>query len=84
MIEEKELANLAKLARLSLPAAERLALTREVSAILDYVGQLSQVKIDSLIETPMFNNLRADGAPHPAAEDGGDYIHVKQIFAVDN
>lgn len=77
MVEEKELTQLATLARINLTAVERTGLINDLRAILDYVGQLKKVhpvKTQNLKvepwETGPANVLRADGPPvAPAATE---------------
>lgn len=100
MVEEKELTQLAALARINLTAAERTGLINDLRAILDYVDQLKQadpIRKGSLWETGPANVLRADGPPvaSAAAETDillgaaprtpqGAYFKVKAVFGDKN
>ena len=67
MISKEEVQNLATLARLDLGAQEVESLQKDISNILDYVGQVSAVSLDTKTnEAPLVRNvLRADA---PRAE----------------
>lgn len=98
MIGDKELAGLASLARIKLTEAERQGLAKDISAILDYVNQLKEVKLPTAGEKvlgELKNTLRADADPHPvalysaalllaAASRQDDYLKVKAIFGDKN
>lgn len=83
----------AHLARLELSAAELATLTRELSAILDYVNQLQQVNTDGVEPLahplPLHNVFRAD-EPAPslpvdealqnAPDRRGDFFGVPAVL----
>lgn len=48
MIDKKEVEHIAKLARLGLSEKEKEKFTRELSAILDFVKKLDEVKADKI------------------------------------
>lgn len=87
MISEKELTDLALLARLKLSAEEKKDLTRDISAILDYVEQLkaAPVVISTEDQVPDLRNvLRPDDKPHLSSRNGEFFeqgrLVVKAIF----
>jgi len=68
MISREEVQNLATLARLQLSDAEIKNLQKDMSSILDYIGQLASVQFDKSLTPPipaLRNVLRAD-EPRPA------------------
>jgi aspartyl-tRNA(Asn)/glutamyl-tRNA(Gln) amidotransferase subunit C len=92
----EEVEHIAKLARLELPTAEKDALTRQLSSILDYVGALGSVETDGVEpmahSMPVRNVFGADEpAPCPPAtreallgefpEREGDMLKVKAVFS---
>ena len=64
MISKEEVQNLATLARLDLGEGEVASLQKDISSILEYVGQVSAVSVDTKgAEAPLVRNvLRADVA----------------------
>jgi aspartyl-tRNA(Asn)/glutamyl-tRNA(Gln) amidotransferase subunit C len=61
MISKEEVLNLATLARLKLSEQEVESLQKDISNILDYVGQVSAVSIGKEKEKPLQRNvMRAD------------------------
>ena len=74
MISKDEVLNLAELARLKLADAEVAGLQKDISNILEYVGQISQVSGEKEKVTPFnYNVMRED---MPRAE--GDIMGGKE------
>jgi aspartyl-tRNA(Asn)/glutamyl-tRNA(Gln) amidotransferase subunit C len=64
MISRDDIAGLAKLARLNLSEAELEALGKDVSNILEYVGQVSSIEgNDSGPVAPAHHNIMRDDTP---------------------
>lgn len=57
MISKEEIKNLAELARLELKEGETESLQKDISNILDYVGQIAAVPVSGVSETPMNPNV---------------------------
>jgi len=57
MIKRKEVEHIAKLARLGLKSKEKKKFTEELSAILDFVDKLNQVKTDKIEPTAQVTGL---------------------------
>ncbi|MBI2100536.1 MAG: aspartyl/glutamyl-tRNA amidotransferase subunit C [Candidatus Vogelbacteria bacterium] len=74
MVGEKELTQLASLARINLPAAEQAGLLNDLRAILDYVDQLKQVAPIGKGSTFKTQNLKVEpwgtGPANVLREDG--------------
>jgi aspartyl-tRNA(Asn)/glutamyl-tRNA(Gln) amidotransferase subunit C len=97
MATPEEVTQLAALARLSLEGEALTSMTRELDAILSYVGQLESLDLSAAEAEPLgavHNVLRADDAPHePGAytealapqfpEREGSALSVKQIISHD-
>lgn len=63
MVSKEEIENLASLARLKLHDEEVGALQKDISNILEYVGQVSVASLDAKKEAPYLRNvLREDMA----------------------
>jgi len=60
MISIEEIRNLAQLARLRLTPEEEAALQKDISSILDYVGQVSAANVSTERETPALHNVMRD------------------------
>lgn len=61
MVSKEEIESLAGLARLKLTEQEVAALQKDISNILEYVGQVSAVSLDAKKEAPYLRNvLRED------------------------
>lgn len=85
-------ADLAKLARLTVSSEELQQLEKEIPEILTFVETIQSVSSDAPLETPEVRNvMRADEHPHesgaftktlldaaPATEDG--YVVVKKVL----
>lgn len=95
MISEKEIQHLANLARLKLSKKEIDKYRKQISEILDYVGQLKKAKTDEIEPctggTELENVLRPDTANQPdsvqktkilnqAPIRAGDFIKTKGVF----
>ncbi|MDE2188459.1 MAG: Asp-tRNA(Asn)/Glu-tRNA(Gln) amidotransferase subunit GatC [Patescibacteria group bacterium] len=96
MISEKEIENLANLARINLSADEKKKLAHDIDGILAYVDQIKSAPIPDLKPEPgaVKNVMRDDTAQTTSAEDReallneapkreGDYVAVKKIIAQD-
>ncbi|HEV7449569.1 MAG TPA: Asp-tRNA(Asn)/Glu-tRNA(Gln) amidotransferase subunit GatC [Candidatus Paceibacterota bacterium] len=79
MIGLDDIRNLAQLARLKLTTAEEESLQKDMSSILDYVGQVSAVPMPEKKEDAgvLHNVMRAD-TPRPA----GDTLSDKEAALV--
>lgn len=82
MISKEEVQGLATLARLDLEAGEVESLQKDISNILDYVGQVSAVSVDTKNpEVPVVHNvLRADIAREEGSTMAGKEEAVKAAF----
>ena len=91
----KDVAHIAKLARLHLTDAEQKKLAGELSSILSYIDQLKSVDTTGVSPTVqvtgLSNVLRDDRAVHPGIEmreellsaapkRTGDFVETKAIF----
>lgn len=63
MISIEEIKNLAQLARLKLTSQEEEALQKDISNILDYVGQVSAIHGAAERQTPVLRNVMRDDTP---------------------
>ena len=94
-LTRQDVLHIAELARLDLTESEVERYQRELSAVLDYVGQLKAVNTDGVEPTAqvtgLTNRLRADVAISSdeatrqrlmaaAPERDGDYFKVKAVF----
>lgn len=69
MISLEDIRNLAGLARLKLSAAEEESLQKDISSILDYVGQVSSVPMPDKKEDPgPWRNVMRDDAVRGAGD----------------
>ena len=74
MISKEDIANLAVLARLKLADAEVERLQKDISSILEYVGQVSKVAASPSKTVPLLHNvLRAD-----QPREAGDVLTGKE------
>jgi len=85
MISKEEVQNLAALARLELRAQEVEGLQKDISNILDYVGQLSSASVGSDGENikvaGIVHNVLRDDVPREAADPmAGKEEKVKEAF----
>jgi aspartyl-tRNA(Asn)/glutamyl-tRNA(Gln) amidotransferase subunit C len=81
MISKEEVQNLAELARLKLSDAEVEGLQKDISSILDYVGQVSKVEMSDTKEVPALHNVMRNDAPREATDTmAGKEEVVKAAF----
>jgi aspartyl-tRNA(Asn)/glutamyl-tRNA(Gln) amidotransferase subunit C len=85
MISKEEIDNLAQLARLELSDAEKESLGKDISSILEYVGQVSAVSIDADAATKVpanqpHNVLRKDVTRADGDTMAGKENQVKAAF----
>ena len=81
MISKDEVLNLAVLARLSLSDEEVASLQKDISSILDYVGQVSEVALGSAKDVPPVHNvMRADEPRGEADPLAGKELAVRAAF----
>ena len=93
MISEKDVKKLSELSRVSVSAEELASMPGEISAILEYIGQINEAVADNkgLPLHDLVNVLRPDENPHEskihtedilkeAPERQGDYLKVKKIL----
>lgn len=67
MVSKEDIENLAALARIKLSDTEIISLQKDVSSILDYVGQVSAVAEESESKrTPLVHNVMRDDVLHTA------------------
>ncbi|MDE1924812.1 MAG: Asp-tRNA(Asn)/Glu-tRNA(Gln) amidotransferase subunit GatC [Patescibacteria group bacterium] len=67
MISKEEVLNLAELARLKLSDAEVESLQKDISNILDYVGQVSAVGVSDVEQLkPILRNVMREDKPYGA------------------
>jgi len=93
MISDKDVQKLSTLSRISVSNDELVSISKEISSILEYVGQIDKAVGGNAPEVsyPIINALREDKNPHdtgaytekilseaPAREK--DYIKVKKIL----
>lgn len=64
MISKEEVENLATLARLELREGEVENLQKDISSILDYVGQVNSIEGEERTESPVLRNVMREDAPH--------------------
>lgn len=91
-LQQSDIEKLATLSRLALTDDEKQQYLQDFSSILDYVSEISQVKVDDVVESQTLTNvMRNDVVEHeagtytqalldeaPATENG--YYKVKQVF----
>jgi aspartyl-tRNA(Asn)/glutamyl-tRNA(Gln) amidotransferase subunit C len=65
MISIEDIRNLATLARLKLAPAEEESLQKDISNILDYVGQVSAASASVEREVPVLRNVVRNDVPTP-------------------
>ena len=66
MISKEEMLNLAGLARLKLTGGEIEGLQKDISNILEYVGQVEAIQGEPLDTKPVLRNVVRDDAPRSA------------------
>lgn len=78
MLSEKEIKHIAHLARIDIPKDKLDKLTRDISGILDFVGELSKVDTESIKESSNIRGLesilRGDKEHNLIEEKGQDLI----------
>ncbi|HEV8666871.1 MAG TPA: Asp-tRNA(Asn)/Glu-tRNA(Gln) amidotransferase subunit GatC [Candidatus Paceibacterota bacterium] len=85
MLSKEEVDNLATLARLELSEAEKESLQKDISNILEYVGQVSAISIDGdatpTVPANQPHNVLRDDTPREANETmAGKEAQVKEAF----
>lgn len=94
MISLDEIRQLAQLARVKISPQEEEALQKDISSILEYVGQVSAVLAGESTETPLLRNVMREDVPTPTLgerdhlvgafpEREGEYNKVRQIIQKD-
>lgn len=68
MVSKEDIKSLAELARLKVSAAEEETLQKDISNILEYVGQVSAVLANEHVEVPLNRNVMRTDTPR-AADD---------------
>ncbi|MES2203089.1 MAG: Asp-tRNA(Asn)/Glu-tRNA(Gln) amidotransferase subunit GatC [Patescibacteria group bacterium] len=63
MISLEDIRSLAQLARLKLMGDEETNLQKDISGILDYVGQVRAVSVSAAQETPAHRNVMREDVP---------------------
>lgn len=74
MISKEEVQHLAELARLKLTDAEIEGLQKDISSILDYVGQVSAISDNDQKAAPVLCNVMREDVPH----EPGDIVAGKE------
>lgn len=64
MISKDDIEGLARLARLELASGEAEHLQKEITAILDYVGQVTSLSGAPANQKPALRNVMREDAPH--------------------
>lgn len=68
MISREEVLKLAELSRLKVDEAEVEALQKDISSILEYVGQVSKVSAGAAKEAGVLRNAMREDAPRAAGD----------------
>jgi len=71
MISREEVLQLAELARLKLSDKEVAGLQKDISNILEYVGQISQVNVEKEKATPFNYNVMREDVPRADGDTMG-------------
>ena len=71
MISREEVLQLAELARLKLSDKEVAGLQKDISNILEYVGQISQVNVEKEKATPFNYNVMREDVPRAEGDTMG-------------
>ena len=74
MISREEVLQLAELARLKLTDTDVVALQKDISSILDYIGQVSAIPVGKEGERPPQRNIMRNDGPRAA----GDILSGKE------
>ncbi|MBX4192574.1 Asp-tRNA(Asn)/Glu-tRNA(Gln) amidotransferase subunit GatC [Candidatus Parcubacteria bacterium] len=77
MISKEEVQNLAQLVRLQLTEEETASLQRDISNILDYVGQVSSVNAAGEKDKPVLRNVMRADEPRP---EGDQLAHKEEAL----
>ena len=64
MISKEEIEKLAELSRIELREGEVEALQKDISNILDYVGQISALKGSVVTDVPLNHNVMREDVPY--------------------
>lgn len=98
MLSKEEVEGLARLARLALAPGEAEHLQKDISQILDYVGQVSTLSGTPADMKPALRNVMREDVPHEKdslvagkrealveafPEKKGDYLAVRKILQKD-
>ena len=80
MVTKEDIQNLATLARLKLSDTEVESLQKDISSILEYVGQVNAVSGDEARSTPLLLNVMREDTPRLPAQAGarGDLMAGKE------
>jgi len=71
MISREEVLQLAELARLKVADAEVAGLQKDISNILEYIGQISQVNVEKEKATPFNYNVMREDVPRAEGDTMG-------------
>jgi len=74
MISKDDVQNLAELARLKLSDGEIVGLQKDISSILDYVGQVSAVSVSETKTVPLLKNVMREDV----SRSSGDIVAGKE------
>ncbi len=72
MVSKEEITNLAQLARLTLSEGEAAALQKDISSILEYVGQVSAVSAQEGGALAQNRNIMREDAPRQGTDPMAD------------
>ncbi len=93
-MEKKDIAHLAKLARIEVTDSEAEGLAKEITSILGYVSEIEEITGDQVAKKEvgaLYNVMRDDVDPHEggifteellalAPQRDGQYVKVKKII----
>lgn len=81
MINIEDIQNLARLARLKLTSQEEESLQKDISSILDYVGQVSAVPMpDKKEDAGLWRNIMREDTPRDGGTLAGKEAALVQAF----
>jgi len=81
MISREEVLQLAELARLKVADAEVAGLQKDISNILEYVGQISKVRAEKEKATPFNYNVMREDTPRAGGDTmGGKEEALREAF----
>ncbi len=98
MISKEEIQNLAELSRLKISDEETVTLQKDISSILDYVGQVNAAQLGGEDTKPLLRNVMRDDVPRVETDPlsgkresllsalpkrEGDYNVVRKIISKD-